>query len=404
MSTANYPKIALIREGKTPPDRRVALSPEQAAALIEKGIDLVVEPSEHRIFTDEEYAALGVPLQADLSDRDLLLGIKEVVIDELRANKSYCYFAHVIKEQPYNRKLLQAMLRLNIRHLDYEVMTDERSRRLIAFGYFAGVVGAHNGLWAYGRRTGSFSLPRMKDLFDYAAAKEVYAQTELPKLRVVLTGTGRVGQGAARVLDDIGIQKVSPQDFLQRDFDHPVYTQLVCQDYARRKDGGPFDKPEFYAHPERYESRFMPFAKRADLFINGIYWDNKAPAFFTKEEMQAPDFAIQTIADVTCDIAPVASVPSTLRASTIADPVFGYDAAANAEVAPYQTNHVDVMSIDNLPSELPRDASRAFGEMFLEHILPEFSKADSDILERATVCRGGKLGSHFGYLEDYVNS
>lgn len=402
MTTTTYPKIALLREGKVPPDSRVALTPRQVAKLRERGIDIVVVPSENRIYQDDEYAALDVPLTTDLSDRDLLLGIKEVNIDELVANKSYCFFAHVIKEQPYNRDLLLALLDKNIRHLDYEVMTDEKGRRLIAFGYFAGVVGAHNGIWAYGKRTGSVELPRMKDCFDYAAAKEIYAATEFPPMRVVLTGSGRVGKGAAQVLDDMGFEKVSPADFIDREYDGPVYTQLICQDYARRQDGSPFDKKDFYRNPGAYESIFAPYTKRADVFINGIFWDNDAPVFFTREEMAGPDFRIQTIADVTCDIAPVASVPSTLKASTIADPVFGFDPANNAETDPFQSGFVDVMSIDNLPSELPRDASQAFGEMFIERILPEFTEDDSDILRRAEVTRDGALGEHFQYLKDYA--
>ncbi|MEL6276014.1 MAG: NAD(P)-dependent oxidoreductase [Bacteroidota bacterium] len=401
MARTTYPKIALIREGKVPPDSRVALTPQQVATLRNQGLDITVVPSEHRVFADEEYAELGIPLQQNLEDRDLLLGIKEVNIDDLVSGKTYCFFAHVIKKQPYNRKLLLALLNKRIRHLDYEVMTDTRGRRLIAFGFFAGVVGAHNGLWAYGRRTGSFDLPRMKDLFDYAAAKKHYNKLQLPPIKVVLTGTGRVGKGAKKVLEDMGMQRVKPQEFLTLSFEKPVYTQLVCEDYARRKDGQPFDKADFYAHPSRYQSSFLPFTRVADVFINGIFWDNEAPAFFTREEMMAPEFNIRTIADVTCDIAPISSVPSTIKASTIAHPVFGYDPITNAEIAPYQEGYVDVMSIDNLPSELPRDASQAFGEMFIEHILPEFAKSDSDILQRATVTENGELGPHFKYLRAY---
>lgn len=398
----NRPKIALIREEKTPPDSRVALSPKQAAQLINAGWDIIVQPSPRRTFKDEEYLAAGVPLVEDVSDRDLLLGIKEVPVDNLVADKTYCFFAHVIKEQPYNRKLLLALLDKNIRHIDYEVLTDDAGSRLIAFGYFAGMVGAHNGIWAYGKRSGLFELPRMHDCFDYEDAKKHYNRTKLPAMKVVLTGTGRVSQGAAQVLQDMGIRKVSPQDYLSNDYpNEAVFTQVSSPDYAEHKDGRAFDKQHFYSNPKEYQSKFQPFLSQSDIFINGVYWDNDAPAFFTREDMMQADFRIQTVADVTCDIAPVASVPTTLKASTIADPVFGYDPATNTEKAPFSAEYVDVMSIDNLPSELPRDASQAFGDMFIERILPAFEQAESQLLVRATVTLDGKLGPNFQYLSNY---
>ncbi|PHI18371.1 alanine dehydrogenase [Lewinellaceae bacterium SD302] len=397
------PKIALIREEKTPPDSRVALTPKQAAKLLKAGWDITVQPSPRRAFKDEEYVKAGLPLVEDISDRDLLLGIKEVPIDNLIPNKTYCFFAHVIKEQPYNQKLLLALLEKNIRHVDYEVLTDELGNRLIAFGYFAGMVGAHNGVWAYGKRTGKFELPRMNECFDYEEAKSHYDRTKLPEMRVVLTGTGRVGKGAAQVLKDLGLRKVSPKDYLRKDYPgEAIFTQVSAGDYAEhQEEGDEFNKQHFYDNPREYKSKFQPYLSKSDVFINGVYWDNDAPTFFTREDMQRDDFRIQTVADVTCDIAPVASVPTTLKASTIADPVFGYDPVSNEEKPAFSSEYVDVMSIDNLPSELPRDASKAFGEMFIERILPAFEKQNSPLLVRATVTLDGELGPNFQYLVNY---
>ncbi|MGB3798647.1 MAG: NAD(P)-dependent oxidoreductase, partial [Lewinella sp.] len=391
--------IAVIREDKQPPDARVPLTPKQVAGLRKDGLDIVVQPSGNRCFADEEYSKLGIPLQEDLSDRQLLLGIKEVPIDRLLPGKTYCNFAHVAKFQPYNQDLLRALLDRKITHLDYEYLTDDRGRRLIAFGYWAGMVGAHNGVWAYGKRTGKFELPRLKDLYEYAAAKKVYRALELPPVRVVLTGTGRVGSGAARVLKDLGFTSVSPEAFLE-ETEGPVFTQLAVENYAAHSSGAAVKRKHFYKHADEYVSTFDRYAARADIFINGIFWDGKAPAFFTREQMQSPDFRIETIADVTCDIAPAASVPSTLKASTIADPVFGYDPATGEETDPYAEGFIDVMSIDNLPSELPRDASKAFGQTLIEKILPEFEKSDSDVLRRARITEGGELGPEFQYLAD----
>ena len=396
--------LGIIREGKIPPDSRVPLTPAQCASLVEQGIEVTVQPSSGRCFDDQSYYDAGIRLSEDLSTCDVLLGVKEVPIENLLSDKTYFFFSHTIKEQPYNRKLLQAIVNRGIRLIDYEVLTNDQGARLIAFGKFAGMVGAHNGLWTYGQKTGAFSLPRLKDLVSYSQAQQLYKKMKWPPLRVVLTGTGRVAGGAAMVLKDMGFRKVSPVDYVKHRFNEPVYTQLNSFYYAKRKDGETFDDvKDFYTNPEDYESDFHHFLGNTDIFINGIYWDNRAPAFFTLDQMKSVDFVIQVIADVTCDIAPVSSIPSTLRATTIEDPVFGFEPQRGIEVPPFQSGTVDMMTIDNLPNELPRDASEAFGNMFIEHILPEFDKAVSKVLGRATVAIQGDLGPHFEYLRGYLN-
>ena len=397
-------KIGVIREGKVPPDSRVPLTPEQCAFLNKSGkVQIVVQPSPNRCFKDEDYQKAGIPFQDDLTDCDVLMGVKEVPIEQLVPNKTYFFFSHTIKKQSYNRDLLLAILEKNIRLLDYEVLTNEKKQRLIAFGKFAGMVGAHNGVMTYGNRTGEFKLKRMKDCHDYAEAKSIYKTLELPPMKIVVTGTGRVANGAAQVLKDMDIEQVSPEDFLENEFQHAVFTQLDCVDYAAHKNGEVFELQDFFQNPQDYESIFTPYTQASDLMINGIFWDNKAPAFFTKEEMKESDFRIKVIADVTCDIAPVASIPSTLRASKIANPVFGYDPVAEAEAFPYQKNVIDMMTIDNLPNELPRDASQAFGEQFIEHIFQELlEQKEGGVIERASVTENGDLGKHFKYLRDYV--
>ncbi len=396
--------LGIIREGKTPPDSRAPLTPEQCKKAKEKfNIRVLVEPSPGRCFTDEEYLQHGITLSTDMEACDLLLGVKEVPVDQLIPDKTYCFFSHTIKQQAHNRPLLQAVLEKNIRLIDYEVLMDGQGRRLIAFGRFAGMVGAHNALYTYARRTGAFKMKRMKDYLDYAEAKADYTKISFPPVKIVLTGTGRVGQGAAEVLRDMGIRQVEPEDFLKHQYDQAVFTQLRLNYYIGRPDGKAFPPKAFYDHPDRFVSTFQPFYKAADIMINGIYWDNRAPAFFTKADMRCEDFNIKVIADVTCDIAPVSSIPSTLRASTIADPIFGYDPFTESETAPHQPQVIDMMTIDNLPNELPRDASSAFGEQFIEHILPEFLKPEkSEMLKRATVAVEGELGACFQYLRGFV--
>jgi alanine dehydrogenase len=396
-------KIGIIKEGKTPPDSRVPLTPQQVAAINQsEKVKIVVQPSPSRCYTDQEYLAAGVELTEDLSDCEVLMGVKEVPISQLQSNKTYFFFSHTIKKQSYNRKLLQAILKQNIRMIDYETLTDDKGRRLIAFGRWAGIVGAHNGVMTYGNRTKAYDLPQMNNFKDFAEAQAFYKNLRLSKMKIVLTGTGRVANGARETLEAMGIQRISPIDFLQNEYENAVFTQLDCIDYAARKDGKAFDLQDFFNHPSEYTSIFQPYTQVADLMINGIYWDNAAPVFFTTEDMRQPNFNIKAIADITCDIAPVSSIPSTLFAATIAEPVFGYDVNAQTATEPYQSHTVDMMTIDNLPNELPRDASQNFGEQFSEFILPELIQPESEMIARATIAENGDLTSYFEYLRDYV--
>ncbi|HOY05514.1 MAG TPA: NAD(P)-dependent oxidoreductase [Saprospiraceae bacterium] len=398
-------KVGIIREGKVPPDARVPLSPEQCAeAQLRLPVHIVVQKSPIRCYKDEEYVARGIDLQDDVSDCDILMGVKEVPIDKLIPHKTYLFFSHTIKKQPYNRPLLLAVLEKDIRLIDYEVLTNERGERLVAFGFYAGIVGAHNAIWTWGERTGQFSLPRLCESHDYAEVLKIYRQTQLPPLRIVLTGSGRVASGAAKNLIDMGIRQVDAQTFLSQEFEEPVFTQIHAENYARPTDSTKdFDKKDFYKNGDQYVSTFQPYFQKADIFINGIFYDKKAPAFFTLEEMQRPDFRIRVIGDITCDIMPGASVPATIRPTHIDDPVFGFDPKTGLETAPYQSGSIDVMAIDNLPSELPRDASVFFGEQLMIFILPELIRASqSDVLRRATITDQGALTPAFEYLSDYV--
>ncbi|MGB1217593.1 MAG: alanine dehydrogenase, partial [Saprospiraceae bacterium] len=243
-------QIGIIREGKTPPDSRVPLTPSQCKEIQEKfPVQITVQPSPKRCYTDDEYKKEGITLSEDLSHCSVMMGVKEVPIDLLVENKTYFFFSHTIKKQVYNRKLLQACVEKNIQLLDYEVLTDTNGKRLIAFGVFAGMVGAHNGVYTYGKRTGQFSLKRMKDHFDYKEAVEIYEKMKFPPFKVILTGSGRVGSGARKVLEDMGIRKVSPQDFLNETFEEAVFAQLECGEYVERKDRSTFLKSDFYQNP-----------------------------------------------------------------------------------------------------------------------------------------------------------
>jgi alanine dehydrogenase len=398
-------KIGLIREGKIPPDKRVAFTPLQVEEIHQRfpHVTVVCETSDIRCFKDEEYNALDIEVTDDVQDCDILMGIKEVPIPSLIPGKTYLFFSHTLKKQPYNRKLLQAALDKKIRLIDYEALKDKQGNRLVAFGRYAGIVGAYNGLWTYGNRFKKFSLRRAFECFDVNDLKLELGKVKLPPIKILLTGAGRVGKGAMETLDSARIRKVNIHDYLYKRFDEPVYIQLSSADYHTRKEGGHFNREEFHQYPERYRSHFSDFTKVTDMLLAGAFWNPRAPVLFTREEMQSPDFKIRIIADITCDIN--GSIPSTKRASTIPDPIYDYDPVNNSLHAPFTNDaFVSVMAVDNLPCELPRSASEEFGRDLIDRILKPLLGDDSEsVIERATITQHGQLTSQFAYLYDFAS-
>ena len=401
-------RIGLLREEKQPHDSRVVLSPAQCQQLLASNpkLEIWVQPSPHRCIPDQAYLEAGLKLSESLEACDMLLGVKEVPVSSLIPNKTYLFFSHTIKKQPHNQKLLRAILAKNIQLIDYEVLTDDSGQRLIAFGHWAGVVGAHNGLMAWGRRYGDFELAQMKHFETFAQAQARYQTLDLKQyagLRVVLTGNGRVSKGALQTLEAAGLSRLSPQDFAQGHFPNQAcYTQLGPQDYLKHPElGKNFSNQSFYQNPQAFQADFWPYAQHASLLINGIFWDERAPRFFELEEVKNPKFNIRVIADISCDIN--GSVPTTLFASTIAEPVYGYELETGAIIPPYQPQSLDMMTIDNLPSELPYEASLSFGQQFIQNIWPELQKGlDSPMIQRACIANQGQLQTPFAYLSDYA--
>ena len=397
-------KFALIRERKNPPDRRVVLTPDACRELLETypQMEITVESSPNRTFSDQEYQERGITVTEDVSDAEVLLGVKEVPIEALIPDKKYFFFSHTIKEQPYNRDLLRAILAKNIELYDHEVITDTREIRLVAFGRYAGIVGAYNGIRAYGLKTGGYDLPKAEALKDQQELISELKKLSLPAIKIVLTGKGRVSNGAKEMLDGMGLREVGYEAYLNEDFDQAVYTQIDVLEYNHRKDGRVIDMYDFFDHPEEYEGDFFRFAKVSDLYIAGHFYASGAPYIYTRDEAKSKDFKISVVADISCDIdGPVAS---TLRASTIADPVYGYDPKSESEVSFKQPGAIAVMAVDNLPNELPRDASKGFSENFVRHVIPSFFNGDKDgILQRARMTQNGKLTKRYSYLQAYVD-
>jgi alanine dehydrogenase len=397
-------RIGLIRERKSPADSRVALTPEQCVELMQKypGMQVVAEPSPDRCYTDDEYRAAGIEVTDDLTNCDVLLGIKEVKEEYIIPNKTYFFFSHTKKKQPYNQKMMQALIQKKVRLIDYECLTHADEQRILGFGFYAGVVGAHNGLLTYGKKTGLYDLPAAHRVNNFAELLHVYEDVNLPPIKIVVTGSGKVASGIIEVMTHFDIESVEPEDFLTHQYDYPVYTHLTGGDLYARKDNDLFSRNDFHAHPTAYKCLYSKYIPQTDILMNGIYWDAHIARLFEKRDIQRSDWRTAVIADITCDID--GSVPINVGASSIADPVYGIDRKTAERVQPFQNtkNTIDVMAVDNLPNELPRDASYYFGAHFEKFILKELMNGNSHIIERATICDNGKLTPHFQYLSDYA--
>ena len=397
-------KIGVLREEKSPPDKRVPLSPQQCAdlSLQYPDLQLVVQKSSIRCFSDDEYSKLDVTVVDDVSDCDILFGVKEVPKSNLLAGKTYFYFSHTIKEQPYNRGLLQKMVEKNITMVDYETLKHSNGRRIIGFGRYAGVVGSYNGFLAYGKRTKRFDLKAANLCDDRKELEQELKKVDLPTIKIIVSGNGRVGKGALEIVHALGIREVSKEEFKSQSFDEAVYVHIDFPDYNAKIDGSEFSDKEFFTAPELFESTFMDYAKCADIFIAGHYYGAGSPYLFTRQDAKSSEFKIRTIADISCDIdGPVAS---TIRPSTIAEPIYGYNPRTESEDVFDHEDVITVMAVDNLPCELPKDASEDFGNELLKYVFPVLLGDDTEqIIDRATICKDGDLNSPYEYLRDYLN-
>jgi saccharopine dehydrogenase (NAD+, L-lysine forming) len=397
-------RIGLIRETKIPADHRVALIPSQCKWLQKSFPELKIflQPSAHRCFTDKEYHTAGVEVTESLDHCDFLFGIKEVDKEQLVAGKKYLFFSHTRKMQPNNRLLFQAMVEKKITLIDYECMEHEDRQRILGFGFFAGVVGAHNGIMAYGKRSGLYSLERVYKQPNFRQLIHTYFGLKLPNIKVTVTGSGRVAHGLLEVMNLLGIIEVEPDEYLERNFSYPVFTQLKGPALFRHRETGKYNRDEFHLHPDRYACTFQPYLTATDILMNGIYWIPAMPRLFEWEQMAAPDFRISTIADITDDRE--GSVPCNLGDAVMENPVYGVDRITRLKTEPYLPGSVDLMAVGNLPNELPRDASRYFGEQLIKYVLEDLFKGGSAVIERATILEGGRLTGPYGYMREYAGA
>ena len=397
-------KIGVLKEEKVPADKRVPLTPEQCRRLLDTypDIEISVKSSAIRCFSDAMYIAEGIDVVDDLNDCDVLIGVKEVPKESLIANKTYLYFSHTIKEQFYNRELLLKMIELNINMVDYEVLRNKQGKRLLGFGRYAGIVGAYNGFLTYGLKSGNYNLKAAHNCENRIEMESEMSKIKLSNEKIIVTGNGRVGNGIMEIMEKSNIREVSKLEFIQDTFNEAVFVHLNTMDYNVKKDGSITVKQEFYSNPELFKSSFMDYAIHADIFIAGHYYSSGSPFLFTREDAKSSDFNLKVIADVSCDVnGPVAC---TIKPSTISNPIYGYDKQSEQEIDFRNKGAIAVMAIDNLPCELPKDASEDFGNEMLAKILPSLLISDDDhIIKNATICKEGDLMPNFEYLRNYVN-
>lgn len=394
-------KIGLIREGKTPADNRVALTPAHCRWLHMNypGIKVLVQHSDSRCFLDKEYQMAGMEVKEDISECDIFLGIKEVPADMLIPDKTYLFFSHTKKLQPHNQQLFKAILEKNITLIDYECLVHEDGQRVIGFGFFAGIVGAHNGMMAYGKRSGKFSLGRVHESKDYRHLIHTYFGMKLPNIKIAVTGSGRVAHGVLEVMNLMGIHEVEPDEYLEKKFSYPVYVQLKGADLYTHKELKTYKREHFHSFPAEYRSRFLPYARCTDVLMNGVYWDEDVPRLFETSDID-DNFAIDTIADITDD--EHGSVPINLGDQTIEDPVYGVDKITKHKTAPYLPGSIDLMAVGNLPNELPRDASQYFGEQLIKYVLEDIvAGGKTALINRATIAEKGEITEGYGYMREY---
>lgn len=403
-------KIGIIRETKFPTDNRVAFTPKQIKNIQDKfkEITFVVQKSDIRAYHDYEYEELNIEVKEDISDSDILFGIKEADINTLIPNKHYFFFGHIAKMQSYNRPLIKKMMELGITFTDYEYLVDENNHRLCAFGWWAGVVGAYNTLRAFGNKDKLFELPKpglkftLKKLIEYTSANTNYS------CKIVVSGRGRSSQGVQFVLNQIGFKKLDNDEFLKNNSHEPrVYTVSYIDTMVKRKDKKitAFDRNHFRNNADCYESDFNKFSRIADVYIPCHFWNQYDPIYLTEEDLRNEDLNIRVIGDVTCDIK--GSIKSTVRASSHDEPFYDYNPFTEKEEKAFSSDkNISVMAVDTLPNALALETSKYFGEKLFENIIENLlseNMLENEIIKRATILNNGKLTDKYLYLEDFAN-
>ncbi len=433
-------KIGIRIEDKYVMERRVAITPKHAESLIQdEGMEIYVEPSAKRIFSDEEFKNIGANLTSDLSQIPVIFGVKEMPINFFEAHKTYVFFSHVIKGQPYNMPMLKAMMDKKCTLIEYEKITDDEGRRLIFFGRFAGLAGMINSLWSLGQRflnqgvENPFSALKQSHLYhsleeakaEITKVSEIIKTQGLPKelcpLIIGFTGYGNVSRGAQEIADLLPIKEISPDELLKLqqsgvEADNKMVFKVVFKesDISSPKDkSADFVLEHYYNHPEAYENAFEKYVPHISILMNCMYWDDKYPRIVTKDflsELYAKgEMKLKVIGDITCD--PDGSIECTHIGTEIEDPVFVYNPKTRKPKMGFEGEGILVMSVDILPSELPRDSSIAFGDALFKYVksiaTADYNKSFENLnlpapIKRAVIIHQGILTPDYQYINEFL--
>ena len=406
--------LAVLAEARID-ENRVPFSPTQISYLLNKfsNLKIIVQPSKRRCFKDKDYLKAGAQITDNLYSSNIIFGVKEVDISTLVKDKIYLFFSHTSKVHQhigqvtkdkaiiYKKELLKEVIKKNITLIDYENIRDASGEgyRYLGFGRFAGIIGAYNTLNLYLKLNEKLQLPRAFEINNYEQVKKLISKQNFNKLKILLTGSGRASKGAIELLKHANIRQVSINDYLSNKYDEAVFCNISAKKHIERKDGKNSSYQDFILNPHEYNFKVKNYLFDTDIFIACHYWDPKFPKLFYPKQIN--EFKnLKIIGDVTCDIN--GSVPTTIRSTSISEPYYSINTDQMKEIE-LGNKGIAVMAVDNLPSELPRDASVEFGSSVISEILPYLIDKDDGRINRATTASNGKFCENFTYLNDFIN-
>ena len=403
--------IGIIKESR-PDENRAPLVPEHIEKLKSKypNLNIIVQPSKKRCFSDEEYKNKGAEINEDLSNCSIIFGVKEIDTDVLINNKTYVFFSHTYKlnKETLNnaqgtpgmdkKELLKSVLEKKIKLIDYENIRDKNSSRYLGFGRFAGIVGCYNTLNLCLENYNKQPLARAHRINNYQRLIDNLKNLYFPKMNILVTGDGRVAKGVIEVLKETNIKEVSKEMFKNNNFDYPVFCNLETKDYVESNLNKEFDLNHFIQYPKEYKSCALQYLKLTDVFISAHYWDPASPKIFEIKDLEKLG-DLKVIGDITCDVD--GSVPTTIRSSTIDNPNFYIDKKTFKETV---DEGLAIMAVDNLPSELPRDSSKEFGDGIVREVIPYILNEDDGRILNATITLNGSFLKKYNYLNDYIKT
>jgi len=406
--------LSIIKEARID-ENRTPLAPSQILNLLDKlsNLKIIVQPSKNRCFKDEDYLKAGAEITDDLSNADIILGVKEVEISRLIENKTYLFFSHTSKVRQYinkatqdkaiiyKKELLREVIKKNVTLIDYENIRSisGEAYRYLGFGRFAGIVGCYNTLNLYLKLQNKQLLPRAFEINSYEKIKDLISNQTFNKLKILQTGRGNVAKGSMEVLKLANIKQISIKDYLNKKYDEAVFCNISTGECIERIDGKNFSYQDLFLNSHEYRSKIKNFLFDTDVLICGHYWDSRFPKFFSSNQIN--EFKnLKIIGDITCDIN--GAIPTTIRSTSIAKPYYSIDINSMKEIN-LGNKGIAVMAVDNLPSELPRDSSKEFGDNLISEVLPYLIDKDDGRISRGTTASNGKFYSKFAYLNDFIN-